>query len=200
MHRIKQWKIQSKILELGNIILSIDKTTTEGYVCMRVYLTTDTGLSTTTFSVILFENNWSSITNLYLVWLDPFPLSLFNEAGLHEVNKVALLDLILEQMKEEFLMAPVSLTAGVRESEPVVSHRAAKLLYHGDSLGEYFDSKRVHKGRASPLSPFLMEAQPNILLNKVKKKWQKRGEKEWKKSHDLDNAESIRRCQNQYSY
>lgn len=57
MHRINSEKSRVKYWNWVTIILSIDKTTTEGYVCMRVYLTTDTGLSTTTFSVILFENN-----------------------------------------------------------------------------------------------------------------------------------------------
>jgi hypothetical protein len=53
-------------------------------------------------SKIIFKNKWG-ITSLFLIWSDLFPLSLFNEVGLHEVNKTALLDLIcLQQMKEDF--------------------------------------------------------------------------------------------------
>ena len=55
-------------------------------------------------------------------------------------------------------MAPTSLTTVVRERDLLMSHMATKLLKYNDSFGEYFEGRRVHEGKASLYSPFLMEA------------------------------------------
>lgn len=102
-------------------------------VCACVCLTTDTLV----YLLLLFQRSYLKTSDAVSLNYFQYELVHFHflfgeresEVGLHEENKAALLDLISQQQsKEEFLMAPPSSTALVRETELLVSHKAAKLL------------------------------------------------------------------------